>query len=549
MLKRAKTTILISLVLVFSFLWINPLLEGGTVLEEDEFKLIAGETKVIPTRSPTKVVIAHPEIADIVDVTNEEIRITAKSSGATTLDFWDLFGEHNLKIRVVAEDMGEIKRRVDNILKSLDYPNVFSRALDEEGKVILLGEVKTPAERERITVALTTLKDKVVDLIEIKEEETIIEIDAQLLELNKDATNTLGFSWPGTTTITEKGSPGLDAAGTQWSRLFRVLNVNRAAFTLQLDALVQEGKARVLSRPRLACQSGKEAELLVGGEKPIMTTDVVSGGGSDTNVEYKEYGIKLIIRPTVTKDKRIKLVLNLEISDVGDAEILGSASSPSARAYPLTKRNASTELFVDDGQTLSIGGLIREKSEEDIRKTPWLGDIPILGFFFKKKTSTVGGGEGERGDRELFITITPTIISEAEAQKQAKEAGEVEEEIRPDVAVTVASNSPGASGIIRKDINNPVSEYAHLIQRRVLENLIYPATAKKSSFQGTVKLTLHLSYRGELLDVIVRKSSGYQILDENAIFAAQSVSLYPPFPTTIQQAELQIDVPIVYRLD
>ena len=527
MVRRLRSILLFGIFFNLLFLAVYPVLQG----QEETTKLIVGESKSFSTRAPSRVVIGNPVIADIGDVTNTEISVSAKSPGVTNLVFWDVFGEQSVKIKVVAEDMSLIKSRVDNLLNKLNIPTVYTQAEDDESKVYILGTVKTPQDKERVSVTLGTLKDKIVDLIKIKEEESVVKIDVQVLELDKDATDTLGFTWPGSITITEQGSPGILAAGTKWSTLFKVLNLNRAQFSWTLDALIQEGKARILSRPNLACQSGKEAELLVGGEKPILTTNTVTGGGQETNVEYKEYGIKLKIKPTVTEENRVKLAVNVEVSDVGTADILGTTAAPTAKAYPLTKRSASTELFLADGQTLSIGGLIKQKTEEDLRKVPWLGDVPVLGLFFRKKTTKQGGGTGERGSTELFISITPTIVTEKK------------EETKVSLKEAVKPARP------KEDITDPKAIYAQLIQKRVLENLIYPPEAKKSGFQGTVKLSLRLTYIGELLDVTVKSPSGYKILDDAALAAAKSSSSYPPFPSTIQEAELWVDVPITYQLD
>lgn len=500
----------------------------------EEIKLLRGQTRVISTRLPTRVVIGKPEVADIADVSNSEITLSAKSPGTTTLIFWDAFGEQSIKIKVLSEDMQLIKDRADLILKNLNLPQVYTRVAEDEGKVLLLGNVRSEQDKERIATALETLKDKVVDLIVLKEEEAVVEIDVQVLELDKDATNTLGFSWPGSVTISTDQTAGSTYTGitpASWKTFFSISNWSRIPFEFRLDALIQEGKARILSRPRLACQSGKEAELLVGGEKPILTTEIAGeSGASGTDVEYKEYGIKLKIRPTVSEEERIKLSVNVEVSDVGTAETLGSATSPTARAYPLTKRTASTELFLDNGQTLSIGGLIRQKTEEDLRRMPWLSDIPVLGMFFRKRTTQVGGGTGERGSTELFITITPTIVG--------REAEELERRIIP-VSRLPVSRAP----------TDPVSNYTQIIQNRIMESLIYPATAKQAGFQGTVKLSLHISYLGNLLGVLVKDSSGYRILDDNAVSIATSISSYPPFPPSIEQTELWVDIPIIYQLD
>jgi protein TonB len=82
-----------------------------------------------------------------------------------------------------------------------------------------------------------------------------------------------------------------------------------------------------------------------------------------------------------------------------------------------------------------------------------------------------------------------------------------------------------------------------------MENVIYPQQARAAGFQGTARLNLKLSYRGELLDAAVKKSSGYKLLDDSAMNAAKSSATYPPFPTAISQQELWIEVPVSYQLD
>jgi len=511
----------------------GPFWSGGALAQDQEtVKLIVGETYIVPVRTPSRVVIGKPEVADISNVTTSEITVSAKAPGTTTLVYWDIFGEQSLKIKVFAEDIQDIKMRIDALLKSLAFPNVYTQVAEDEGKVLLLGKVKTSDDIERIKLGLGALTAKLVNLVQIKEEEAVIEIDVQVLELDKDATNTLGFTWPGSVTVTDVGAAGLASAGTNVTGLFRTLNFSRTAYTWKLDTLIQEGKARILSRPRLACQSGKEAQLLVGGEKPIMTTQIAgTSGASGTSVSYKEFGIKLKIRPSVTPEERIKLSVDVEVSDVGTAEILGTTASPTAKAYPIIKRLASTELFVDNGQTLSIGGLIKQKSEEDLRRLPWLSDVPVLGLFFRQKTIKIGGGTGERGNTELFITITPTIVSEKEAKPVKK------------ISAAVASTSAS------DDITDPVALYARIIQKRILENLVYPDNAKQAGFQGSLKLNVHLSYLGKLLDLALKDSSGFKMLDDSALSAAKSVSSYPPFPPAIKNAELWIDIPIIYKLD
>ncbi len=527
---------------------------------EEELRLYVGDIKILPVNSPTRIVLGNPSVADVTDTKKTEITVSAKAVGSTTLVIWDSFGEQAYMVKVFEENMQDIKRRIDKLLSRLQLPSVYTQAEDEEAKVLILGTVKTQGEKDRIGTAIGTLQGKYVDLVLVKEEEAVVDIEVQVLELDKDATNTLGLTWPSSITLTEQGTPGTavsavtavgstttggGAMGTKWQYLFKVTNLSRAAFSWTLDALIQEGKARILSRPSLACQSGKEAELLVGGEKPVITTSVQSSTTSSTAVDYKEYGIKLKIKPTVTDENRIKLVLNVEVSEIAAAaDIIGASNAPTAKAYPLTKRTVSTEVFVNNSQTLAIGGLMKRKEEEQVRKVPFLGDIPIIGMAFRKKTTSHGGGFGEKGNIELFITLTPTIVNTLKPSASPRGESAAQEE------KSASGNGESSSGAARdKGLFQPQEEYARIVQKRILDNLNYPAYAREAGFQGTMKLSLHLSYLGELLNVVVKSSSGYKVLDDNAIYVAKTVAFYPPFPSSLAQKDLWIDVPIAYRLD
>jgi pilus assembly protein CpaC len=503
-------------------------------------KIYMGGFKIMPANGPMRIAIGNPAVADVANVTKQSITLTPKAPGATTLVYWDNFGEQSYKIKVFADNIGELKARVDNLLSKLNTPEVYSQAEEDEGKVLILGRVKTSQDRERVFTVLGALKDKIVDLVQVKEEEALLDIDVQIMELNKDATDTLGFTWPASINFTEVGSPGLAAAGTTWGKIFKVANIMRATdgvatpFTLKLDALIQEGKAQILSRPRVACQSGKEAELIVGGEQPIFTTQLAqTTGAQGTSVEYKEYGIKLKIKPVLTEEKRIKLGVNVEVSEIGTVQSIGSTgggtTTTTAQAYPLSKRSASTELFLDSGQSMVIGGLIKKKKEETVTRTPFLSNIPLVGAIFRQKVTKVGGGTGQKGDTELFIVLTPTIAAMERDRTQ----------VRKDAPPVVKAEEQPL---------DPVMQYAKIIQDRILASFIFSPEIKESGYQGTVKLRLHISYTGELLDVAIKEPSGYQLLNDQAVSMAKSVSSYPPFPVAIEEKELWVDVPVTFQL-
>lgn len=532
------------LLCVIVFTIVLPFKGYSTSDVEEEIKLYVGQSKVVSVSSPKRVAIGNPAVADVAEIGKNELTVNAKAAGSTTLIVWDNFGEQSYRLKVFTEDTSEIKRRVDKLLSTLNLSDVYTKADDEEAKVLLLGKVKNTKEKEKVTAVLAQVKDKVMDLVTVKEEEAVIEIDVQVIELNKGSQDKLGFTWPGSINLTEVGSPGLQSTGTTWGKLFKVAKearVNDAGttltgFSLKLDALIQEGKARILSRPRLSCQSGKEAKLVVGGEVPILSGTVTPnasstlGTGATTNatVEYKEYGIILNIKPTLEDTGRIHVGLDVEVSEVGE-----QVSTSYALAYKMSKRTATTELFLDDGQTMALGGLIKKKTSEDLKRVPWLSDVPVLGAFFRQRTTQEGwtSDTDKKNDTELFITLTPRVVSQQKAQKELK-------------PVPV-----GVPSVADDNIADPVLKYSKLVQKKILNNFAYPAQAKAAGFQGTVKLAIKLSPQGELLDIKLKDSSGYRLLDDDAFNAAQKASPYPPFPSTIKEKELWMDIPIVYQLE
>jgi pilus assembly protein CpaC len=131
---------------------------GEDQLGETVIKAYLNQTQVIPVDNPTRVAIANPDIADINEVSREEVIIATKAAGTTTLVVWDSLGERSFRIKVLTEDIAELKRRVDSLVKSLDLPGVYTKEAEDEGKVLLLGWVKSAKERERVLTAIGALR-------------------------------------------------------------------------------------------------------------------------------------------------------------------------------------------------------------------------------------------------------------------------------------------------------------------------------------------------------------------------------------------------------
>jgi general secretion pathway protein D len=160
-------------------------------------------------------------------------------------------------------------------------------------------------------------------------------------------------------------------------------------------AQVQKGEGRIVSRPRIAAQSGSTAKIITGDAIPILTAITLSGvNGVSQQVQYVNVGVTLQIAPRVSGDGFVT------------SQIYGVVSSVTgtSQGYPtISQREAETSASVRDGETFVIGGLTQENVLTTKSKVPLLGDIPIAGELFKLERST-------RSKTELYIVITPRIV-------------------------------------------------------------------------------------------------------------------------------------------
>ncbi|WP_347900444.1 type II and III secretion system protein family protein [Pseudomonas purpurea] len=164
-----------------------------------------------------------------------------------------------------------------------------------------------------------------------------------------------------------------------------------------INALEGSGFAYTLARPSLVALSGQSASFLAGGEVPIP---VPSSGSDNISIEYKEFGIRLTLTPTVIGRDRISLKVAPEVSelDYTNAVRIAGINVPA-----LTVRRTDTSISLADGESFVISGLISSSNTSSVSKFPGLGDIPILGAFFRDSTIS-------REEKELLMIVTPHLV-------------------------------------------------------------------------------------------------------------------------------------------
>lgn len=244
-----------------------------------------------------------------------------------------------------------------------------------------------------------------------------VAIEAKVIALSKDATKKLGIEWAwsslpqypesestyhsvGTTRETRETKvkrhyegkdyiPGIIQFGHgPEGRPFEFY------YETTLRALVTDGKASVLARPNITTVQGREAVISIGGEVPVPTRSVADSV-TTTTYEYKKAGIILRCLPRVGADGTITATIRTEVSSPYYVEDM--------KAYRFQERSADTTVRLKDGETMVIGGLIGSEESHAVSKIPFLGDLPILGAFFRSVQSS-------KTDSEVMIFLTAHVL-------------------------------------------------------------------------------------------------------------------------------------------
>jgi len=178
-----------------------------------------------------------------------------------------------------------------------------------------------------------------------------------------------------------------------------VMRVGRINVDVALNALATSGRVRILSRPVLLAQNNQEAKILIGSERPfiqVFRSLPTDAAVRDQVVQYRDVGTSLAILPTINDDGYVSLQVSQQVS---------TATAETQFGAPIiSTREASTHLFVRDGQTVVIGGLVERQRDQNKSGIPLLKDLPLIGGLFGSRTNTTSNSE-------LFVFLTPHVIA------------------------------------------------------------------------------------------------------------------------------------------
>ena len=407
------------------------MLSFGSACAAEPVEVSLNESKYMAAPGITRLAVGNPAIADVQLLSSGDFLLVGKKAGTTSLIVWSDGGRRTeYTVYVAGNDRG----MASAIQDAIGYPKVHVQMMKD--RVMLRGKVENQYEHD-VAMKIAGLytggdESGVIDLLEM-EHPSQIRLEAQIIEINSDYTKNLGIQYwsqtPGSNSSSDSstgnsnsgitvGTAGLFYGGEDFSSTRKhggwlgshVANVN-----VTLQALINEGKARILSRPSITTMSGKTANILIGGRIPIPVSD----GNGNVSIDWHEYGVKLNIEPVVDSEDKITSKVHAEVStlDYSHGVKIDSFSVPG-----IATREAESEVNVRSGMTMAIGGLINSEDAKIVSKIPLLGDIPIIGRFFRHTSNT-------RDKRELIILITPTLVADDTPAPMSQRMKESYEEI------------------------------------------------------------------------------------------------------------------------
>jgi pilus assembly protein CpaC len=359
-------------------------------------RMKTGEQQALTTEySVKRSAIGNPAIASLKVLNSKQFLLTAKQIGSTQLLLWQGGGEPTtFKIDVVPD---------------MASSSTLGIAVDAVGdKIVLQGKTQSLNQHDQL---IMSAGQNVVDNT-VQEGAVQVQTDIRIIEYSRSQLKQIGsaLAYAGGDTALAMGSAslipsisgirdiislmsGLATTGNTSSILIGHAGKN---FSAAVNALQQNGYAYTLAEPSLVSMSGQTASFLAGGEFPYP----VANNEGQVQIEFKEFGVRLRLTPTILSENSIMLKVAPEVSDL-DFSSGVQASGVSVPA--LRVRRTDTTIQLAPGESFIISGLVTRNTYNNADKIPGLGDIPILGALFRSTRF-------KQDDKELVMVVTPHLV-------------------------------------------------------------------------------------------------------------------------------------------
>ncbi|MFK0093025.1 type II and III secretion system protein family protein [Pseudomonas sp. NPDC090592] len=314
----------------------------------------------------TRVAVGEPKVADVQASGERGVVVTAVGQGNTSLMLWTACAPAPHRAMLFVKGRASADMAEDSFLPSQDAQ--------------LISQVQ--ADIRFVEVRRSKYK----------------EAGARLFF--KGSNNSLIGS-PGTvpgTSVSPGSVPNVTPSIPLDDTVFNIVwGGGSSRFLAMINALENSGFAYTLARPSLTVLSGQTASFLAGGEIPIP---VPSAGSDNVSIEYKEFGVRLALTPTVVSQGRITLKVAPEVSELDYSNVVTIAGT---QVPGLTVRRTDTSIALADGESFIISGLVSNNTRSAVDRLPGLGSLPVLGAFFRNSAM-------RREETELLMIVTPHLV-------------------------------------------------------------------------------------------------------------------------------------------
>jgi len=396
---------------------------------------LVGKSVLVNVEVPiTRVLSSNPGIIGTLATSPTQVVVEGKAAGSSSLIVWDETGRSQMLDVVVDVDITGLRTAIER-----SYPNQHVDVEATGGRLMLSGSVSTPQMIDDLVKMAGLYSAQVVNSLSVNERQVLLEV--KFAEVDRTATSQFGFNLLstgvgntigttttgqfgqfGTQTITDtigvKANPVPDTPTpstgsthvpfTSNETISQVLNIFLFNPALHLGATVQALQQRnvlqVLAEPNLMALNGQKASFLAGGEFPFPVIQPGAGTTAVT-IQFKPFGVKLDFTGVIQNDNSIRLHVAPEVStlDFSNALTISGFVIPA-----ISTRRAETEIELKDGQSFGIAGLLDNRATVQLSKVPGLGDLPILGQFFKSHSTN-------KSHTELLVLVTVHIVDPVHA--------------------------------------------------------------------------------------------------------------------------------------
>jgi pilus assembly protein CpaC len=385
-------------------------------------RVMVGKSLLINTTERIRrISVTDPAIAYAQPITPTQILVHGKTPGEVSLLIWDELERSrsfDLRVDVDVSACADEEHRV--------FPDEQITVTPSRAAVVLSGHVSTEDVAKRAGELASAYSPKVVNVLtfgpvgaqEVLLQVKFAEVDRSALTqlgvnfISTGAANTIGSVstgqygalGPQTLTPGTQTSNGTTVTTTPSTTLSNVLNLFLFRSDINLgatiEALESKNLLQILAEPNLIAVNGKEASFLAGGQFPFPIVQPGAGFTAVT-ISFKEFGVRLQFTPVIMPNGNIHLKVAPEVStlDFANALTISGFTVPA-----LSTRRAETEFELQDGQSFVIAGLMDNRVTDIYNKIPGLGDIPILGNFFRSKSL-------QKSNSELMVLCTVRRVS------------------------------------------------------------------------------------------------------------------------------------------